>query len=155
MKSEGIIVEELFKKCIEEFESIALSKKNTIRFDVSLSLSVSADKDLLFRVIQNLLDNASKFTPDGGVIHLQAKLGLDKKAILSVSDLGLGILPSEISNIFDRFCQARVRQEGCTRGTGLGLAFRRDALKAMGGSIEAMSKPNGGEYIRRSITLRG
>jgi two-component system phosphate regulon sensor histidine kinase PhoR len=110
-----------------------------------------ADKDRLAQVLINLLDNAVKFTPEGGRITVSGSRGSDGM-ILSVSDTGPGIPPSEIDRIFERFYRvdrSRDRREG---GTGLGLAIARHLVQAMGGRIEVESVPGRGTTFR--IVLR-
>lgn len=109
-----------------------------------------ADRDRLAQVLINLLDNAVKFTPEGGRIALSAAAA-DGRVILSVSDTGVGIPPEEVGRIFERFYRvdrSRDRREG---GTGLGLAIAKHLIQAMGGSIEVESAPGAGTTFRLSL----
>lgn len=123
-------------------EAAARAKKLEITSAVPEDLVVAADPDLLGRVVQNVLDNAVKFTDFGGGVALAARRegGL---AALMIADGGPGIAAEGLPQLFDRYHQASVRP-GALRGTGLGLAFCREALQLMGGSIEAASKPGEG-----------
>lgn len=125
-------------------------KKLEIAADVPAGLRVEADPELLSRVIQNVLDNAVKFSPMGGVVAVSARADAGQ-AELTVKDSGPGIPPEELPKVFDRFHQARARRLGKLQGTGLGLAFCRESLKLMGGGIAASSKP--GEGAAFSIRL--
>ncbi|MGH9797388.1 MAG: HAMP domain-containing sensor histidine kinase, partial [Candidatus Polarisedimenticolia bacterium] len=112
---------------------------------------VLADRDRLAQVLINLLDNAVKFTPDGGKVGLTASAG-GGRVILAVSDNGVGIPQDEIGRIFERFYRvdrSRDRREG---GTGLGLAIAKHLTQAMGGSLEVESVQGAGTTFR--ITLR-
>jgi two-component system phosphate regulon sensor histidine kinase PhoR len=112
---------------------------------------VLADRDRLAQVLINLLDNAVKFTPDGGRVGLAASAG-GGRIVLAVSDNGVGIPQEEIGRIFERFYRvdrSRDRREG---GTGLGLAIAKHLTQAMGGNIEVESAPGAGTTFR--ITLR-
>jgi PAS domain S-box-containing protein len=100
--------------------------------------SVWADPHRVEQVLYNLLDNAIKYTPDGGAIEIVAAAS-DAEVTVSVTDDGLGIPPEELDRLFDRFqrgASARMRQ---IKGTGLGLAICRGIVEAHGGRIWAES----------------
>jgi two-component system sensor histidine kinase KdpD len=96
-----------------------------------------ADPALLEQVLVNLLDNAVKYSPAGGIISVSGRLVGDRVA-LSVVDEGIGIAPDDLPYVFDSFYRAR-RQDRVGPGTGLGLAIARGLMEAMGGTIEAQS----------------
>ena len=96
-----------------------------------------ADPALLEQVLVNLLDNAVKYSPSGGIISVTGRLMGDRVA-LSVVDEGIGIAPDDLPYVFDSFYRAR-RQDRVGPGTGLGLAIARGLMEAMGGTIEAQS----------------
>lgn len=107
------------------------------------------DTVLLARVLQNLVSNASKFTPPGGQISVDiAPPPLGKAIHIRVRDTGMGIRPEALPHIFERFYQAR---NGDRRGSGLGLYFCRLAIEAHGGTIRAVSQLGSGTAI--TITL--
>ena len=126
-------------------------RSQALRAEVPAGLpAVLADRDRLAQVLINLVDNAIKFTPDGGRILIGAAAA-DGRVLLSVSDTGIGIPPGELGRIFERFYRvdrSRDRKEG---GTGLGLAIAKHLTQAMGGTIEAESAPGSGTTFR--ITL--
>jgi two-component system, OmpR family, sensor histidine kinase KdpD len=97
----------------------------------------AADAALLEQVLVNLLDNAVKYSPPGGIISVSSRPAGDRVA-LSVSDEGVGIMPDELPFVFDSFYRAR-RLDRVGPGTGLGLAIARGLMEAMGGMIEAQS----------------
>jgi signal transduction histidine kinase len=111
------------------------------RRGLTLALSIpddlpeaSADPDLFDRVLHNLVGNAIKFTPAGGCVTVSVR-GEDGCLALSVSDTGPGIPPQVLSRLFQKF----VRGPGQAHGSGLGLAFCKLAVEAMGGRIWAES----------------
>ena len=109
-----------------------------------------ADRDRLAQVLINLLDNAVKFTPEGGRIGVGAAAG-NGRVVLSVFDNGVGIQPEDLGRVFERFYRAdrsRDRREG---GTGLGLAIAKHLVQAMGGTIEVESRPGAGTTFRVSL----
>jgi two-component system phosphate regulon sensor histidine kinase PhoR len=130
-------------------------RSQTLRVEVPSGLpGVLADRDRLAQVLINLVDNAIKFTPDGGRILIRAAFE-DRRVILSVSDTGIGIPPGELGRIFERFYRvdrSRDRKEG---GTGLGLAIAKHLTQAMGGTIEAESAPGAGTTFRITLPAGG
>jgi len=126
----------------------AEAKRQTLSFEVPGDLPwLLANSDGLARVLINLLDNAVKFTPEGGEITLSAFQAAGR-VVLSVTDSGVGIPSEEIARIFERFYRvdhSRDRQEG---GTGLGLAITKHLTQAMGGTIDVESAPGRGTTFR-------
>ena len=148
-KRAPIRLAEVVQTEIAEQEAVARAKSVEIVSAIPRELVVEADADLLSRVVQNLLDNAVKFTPLGGKVSLTARAG-GGQAELSIADTGPGIAPEELPHLFDRFHQARARRAGKLQGTGLGLTFCREALKVMGGTIAVASRPSEGtEFLIR------
>ena len=129
----------------------AEARHQTLALEVPDDLpAVLADRDRLAQVLINLLDNAVKFTPEGGRIALSAR-GVDGRVILAVSDNGVGIPASDLPRIFERFYRvgrSRDRREG---GTGLGLAIAKHLTQAMHGTIEVESAPGTGTTFRVSL----
>jgi signal transduction histidine kinase len=138
----------IVRQCVEEQSLLARERRLALRVDVPDGLMVLADAQLLPRVVLNLLNNALKFTPEGGSVSLAA--GGRGPVELRVEDTGPGIAPEEIPRLFDRYHQARARREGRIQGTGLGLAFCRQASAAMNGDIRVESTPGeGSRFILR------
>lgn len=134
---------------IAEKDVAARDKQVRISSTVPDAIVVEADPELLSRAVQNVIDNAVKFTPMGGSVGLSARVD-GGQAELSIKDTGPGIPTEELPLLFDRFHQARARRAGKLQGTGLGLTFCREALKIMGGSIVAASKVSEGtEFLLR------
>lgn len=103
------------------------------------SVWIEIDTDKMTQVIDNILNNAIKYSPDGGKITVSMKT-TDDQMILSISDQGLGIPKEDLPNIFDRFYRvdkARSRAQG---GTGLGLAIAKEIIKQHKGFIWAKSE---------------
>jgi two-component system sensor histidine kinase ResE len=99
-----------------------------------------ADGDRLAQVFTNLVDNALKFTPQGGSIHLRASVSKGEMN-LTVADTGLGMTPEVQSHIFERFYQADAsRSGGEGHGAGLGLAIVHEIVQAHGGRISVRSR---------------
>jgi len=103
--------------------------------------AVLADRDIIQRVLVNLLDNALKFTPSGGRVWVKVKPETEVMRV-EVIDTGLGIPPEDRIRIFEKFTQVQ-GQIGTRRGSGLGLAFCRMAVEAHGGHIWVEDGPKG------------
>jgi two-component system, OmpR family, sensor kinase len=109
---------------------------------------VHGNEDYLRQLLTILLDNAFKFTPPGGRVTVEG--ALDSETVwVAVSDTGVGIKPSEVSRIFERFYRAN--NVGSTDGTGLGLSIARHIAAQHGGRIEVDSAPDRGS--RFTVTL--
>lgn len=125
------------------------SKNLAWQLDVPRELkSVHANLHLLRLVMDNLVDNAIKFTEAGGRVAITCCVdaGLPGVAI-SVADTGCGIPDEEQSRVFERFYQVERARSGGARGTGLGLSIVRHAMSAMRGSVELHSKPGEGTTV--------
>lgn len=113
-------------------------------------LWVEIDPDKMIQVIDNIMNNAIKYSPDGGQITCRL-LETHNNVILSISDQGLGIPKKDIGKVFDRFYRvdkARARAQG---GTGLGLAISKEVVKAHGGNIWADSQEGEGSTFHISL----
>lgn len=110
--------------------------------------AIEADRDRLSQALSNIIDNALKFTPDGGEVRVAA--GREAEAIcISVSDSGPGIPQDQLPHLFDRFWRAEGSQR--KKGVGLGLAISKGIAEAHGGRIEVTSQP--GQGARFTIVL--
>ena len=102
-------------------------------------LSVVGDRARLVQVLQNLLRNAVRYTPDGGLIRVVAEpRGQD--VVVMVQDTGVGIEPADLERVFDRFFRSDQRNSRKGGGAGLGLAIARQSVEAMGGTISVESE---------------
>jgi len=132
-----------------------LLAKRAIRLQMVLDempLLARLDPVRIQQVIRNLVANAIKFSPEGGVITITAGFGTDDGLHLSVADQGPGIPPAELEAIFEAFVQSTVTKDGAG-GTGLGLAIARKIVEVHGGRIYAENRAEGGAVFH--ITLPG
>ena len=108
----------------------------------------ASDATLLQLIVDNLLDNALKFTPAGGKVTAALTSDADN-VTLKVTDTGCGIPPEIQDRVFERFFQARASRSGDTavRGTGLGLAIVKHATDRLGGELTLASRPNEGTTV--------
>ncbi len=138
---EFVNINELFNYILDRFDMILKKekdpdqKKYTIQRNITKKdLWVEIDTDKFTQVIDNIMNNAVKYSPDGGVITARL-METKNHVIMSIADQGLGIPRKDIGHIFDRFFRvdkARSRKQG---GTGLGLAISKEVVNLLGGQI--------------------
>jgi signal transduction histidine kinase len=128
--------------------------KITVETDYPSTLPIlELDPELMGRVIHNILDNAIKFTPDGGQIEISAAPSEDNNClILRFKDNGPGIPPDQIEKIFHKYHRV-ANIESRRSGSGLGLAFSRLVVEAHGGEIWAESQPGEGSAFIISLPI--
>ena len=130
--------QELTSRILSQMQN-AFERKNqkaTLQIDAPF---VFADSKRIEQVLVNLIDNASKYTPAGGKIHVSWEQGKDHKVLLKVKDTGPGIPLEHHARLFERFYRvdkARSREQG---GTGLGLAIVKHILQRHGGTVSIES----------------
>ncbi|HEX2524019.1 MAG TPA: ATP-binding protein, partial [Terriglobia bacterium] len=148
-------VPSLIHEVVESIRTIAHSKRQEIVSRIAEALPIlRADRGRLRQVLINLLDNAVKFTPEKGRIVLEVALASHDKGIsVHVRDSGIGIPPSDLPRIFERFYRvdkARSREQG---GTGLGLSIVKHIVEAHGGEIEVRSTVGQGSEFCFTLPL--
>ena len=135
-------LEDLLHQVVEPFAAQAEQAGQVLELDICPgSPTVMGSSERLRSAIANLLDNALKFTPTGGLIRVS--LVQDGETLcLSVADTGIGIPPEEVEMLFNRF--HRGRNAAAYPGSGLGLAIVRAVVQAHGGCVKAENGPSGG-----------
>jgi signal transduction histidine kinase len=118
-------------------------RKHQLVVDVEPNLPpVQADKDRLAQVLLNLMSNAYKYTPDGGIIRLQARRRDAKQVAISVADTGVGMTAEQLAKLGTKFWRA---DNGLQQpGTGLGFAITRNLIELMHGRLDIQSEPGKG-----------
>ena len=135
-----------FNFIIDRFE---LSKSKNVNFRRVLpheDLFVEIDTDKMTQVIDNIISNALKYSPDGGDVYFGISV-LDKYIKVMISDDGMGIPYENVNRIFDRFFRADRARSRAMGGTGLGLAIAQEMIEAHGGKIWAESEEGQGTTI--------
>jgi two-component system, OmpR family, phosphate regulon sensor histidine kinase PhoR len=146
-------VSQLVESCLETSQHRAAEKNIRISVNIAENLpEIAGDRRLLAEVLQNLLDNATQYTPPGGQILVSAETD-DGEVIFTVSDTGIGIPQADQPRIFERFYRvdaARSREVG---GTGLGLAIAKHLVEVHGGRIWVESEVGQGSQFHFSVPL--
>lgn len=136
----------LIQEAVDTLAPIIQNKEQTVKTDIAAGLPfILADPDMIRRVIINLLENAAKFTQQGGTIFVGSR-SEEKMVRIWVEDNGPGIPSSEHERIFDKF--SRLKLSDSPKGMGLGLAYCRLAVQGHGGKIWVESEPGlGSRFI--------
>jgi heavy metal sensor kinase len=124
------------------FQALAEDKRITLECRAPERLPLRGDIRLIQRLLGNLLDNAIKYTPEGGAVDVTLDLNARKEAVIRVKDTGPGISAADLPHIFERFYRGDPSRS--LPGAGLGLSFARAVARAHGGEILAESAPAGG-----------
>lgn len=144
-----VSVSDLIFEAVEAIESTISNKNQAIGYQVAENLSkVMVDQDMIRRVVTNLLENASKYSPEGSNIEVGARQEKDQ-VLIWVQDHGPGIPASEHERIFNKF--TRLKTENGPKGLGLGLAYSRLAVQAHGGKIWVESELGVGSRFTFSL----
>ena len=135
-------------RVVEFMKPAAEKRRQTLELSVNGRLhAVAGDPDYLERAISNLVDNAIKYTPEGGHIRVSARQE-QSQVVVDVTDTGIGIPPQDVPRVFERFYRvdkSRSREMG---GTGLGLSIVKHVVQVHGGSVDVESAVGKGTTFR-------
>ena len=132
---------------VEQMQELAKVKNNTLRYECDKDFSVYADYDRFVQILVNITKNANQFTDNGEIVVKAWNEG--KKAIVEISDTGIGIDESEIKEIWERFYKADVSRKSTKYGeSGLGLAIVKSLVTSHRGTISVKSEVNKGTTFR-------
>jgi heavy metal sensor kinase len=143
MLQEEVALSELLPTIVDQVRLLAAQKEIAITQEIGERVDVEGDLDLLIRLFLNLLDNAIKYTPPGGMVTVAAQAEAEEVVIV-VSDTGAGIEAEHLPHLFERFYRVegdRARPAGGEGhgGAGLGLAIAAEIVRVHGGTIRAKS----------------
>lgn len=140
-------LEELLADLVEVFQPLAQRKSITMNVGSMESMpKIRVDRDKLYEVLANLLENAIKFTPSGGRVHIGAQVLDDRHIKMNVSDTGCGISEEHLPKIFDKFYRVQPGAEPVA-GSGLGLAIAKGLVELHGGIMSVESAPGKGSHF--------
>jgi heavy metal sensor kinase len=138
----------IVRQACELFEPTAEDKKVSLGYDVPDRTHLIGDTPMIQRMLSNLLDNAIKYTPSGGIVNIAVSES-EAQVVVAVKDTGIGISHTDLPRIFERFY--RCDQSRSQTGIGLGLSLARAIARAHGGDITVTSTPNQGSTF--TVTL--
>ncbi len=146
-------VAELIEACAHQFADAAAARRIELRTEPPPDdVAALADEEGLRTILNNLVDNAVKYTPEGGRVTIRGLLA-EGTVVLEVQDTGIGIAPDDQARVFERFFRvdkARSRELG---GTGLGLSIVKHRAQSFGGLVSLESTPGRGSTFRVQLPV--
>lgn len=150
LNRQSVDVSALMEELVELYRYIAEEKHIDIRTDVVSGLAIYADPNRMRQALGNLLDNAVKYTPTGGRVDVSVKQE-DRYVIVAVTDTGIGILPENLTKIWERLF--RGEESRLQHGLGLGLSFVKSIIEVHGGHVDVLSSPGTGSTFSVHLPL--
>lgn len=151
-KFEPLDVDEIITNCLQDFKGTLERKNISFEKDISKISRIMGDKDRFIEVVSNLLDNAVKFTPDGGNISIKVYDEADMVHLV-FSDSGIGIPEDIIPKLFTRFYQVDASTARRYGGTGLGLYIAKNIVDAFNGKIWIESEIGRGTKVHMLLPV--
>lgn len=136
----------------DEVRVLAQDKSIALCSSTEENVCVEGDRTRLQQVVANLIDNAIKYTPEGGTVEVRVRREADK-ALLEVSDNGVGIPTTAIPHVFERFYRVDKARSRASGGAGLGLSIVKAICTAHGGEISVASEEGQGSCFRVELPL--
>ena len=144
LKKEKLNINKIIEENLTAFDEIMKDKKQSLQKELAKDMPyISADLDKITQVFVNLLNNAIKYSPEGGTITVKS-VNLEKEIMIEVSDMGEGIAPENIDKIFDKFTRVTAEKK---EGTGLGLPIAKDIVVLHKGRMWAKSEASQGSQF--------
>ena len=143
---------ELAKTTVEQMNLLAEDKGIAITCDAGQPVPVNGNRVRLKQVIVNLLDNAIKYTPAKGAVHLRV-LAVNGHAVLEVEDTGIGIPPEALPHVFDRFYRVDKSRSADSESAGLGLAIVKSICAAHGAEVRGAERRGQRQLLSRPAAV--
>ncbi|MYM36698.1 HAMP domain-containing protein [Duganella sp. FT94W] len=149
---EEISMTDLLCQIADDASYEAASQQRSVVREGDADVQVTGQPELLGRAIENVVRNAIKHSPEGGVVQLQVSMQPDARQLLiSVLDRGPGVSPADLDTIFQPFYRA---SNASAEGHGLGLAIAQHVIEAHGGSIKASNRAGGGLCVEMRLPVK-
>ncbi len=142
--------EGMVRQGVSALEPFAAANHVAVGLDVRVRRDVLVDGQRLGQVVMNLLDNAIKFSPEGGTARVRARIKGDE-VFVEVSDTGIGIAEQDLPHIFRPFTQVDMSETRSVGGVGLGLSISKSIVEAHGGKMGIISEPGKGSTFWFSV----
>lgn len=153
LRRDDVRLDQLFKSLEQDYRQSASKKNIELRFDLPPKLpAIQGDRDKLSIVLQNLLGNAIKYTPEGGDVNVGVDLSATELSI-DIRDSGIGISKEDQEHVFEKFYRANDPRLGDITGSGLGLALAYEIIRLHGGDMTVESELNEGSTFRVTLPI--
>lgn len=150
LKLSNVLLSELIYNILSSYALTLDSKKIEVKSDLQ-AIYLTCDDNKIYTVIDNLISNAIKYTPQHGVINLRI-YQKNENAVIEVDDEGPGVMASDKAKIFDPFYRGHAKHQSLVNGTGLGLSIAKEFVEAHGGKISLIPS-NFGAHFRVSLPI--
>ena len=139
LRREMMCLSNAVKEAVRRLAPLASDRGQAIEVALHSDCDMFADPAKLQQVIYNLIDNAIKYTPDGGMVRISLDL-VGRDAVLRIADTGVGIPKEDLPHVFERFYRVDKARSRETGGTGLGLSIVQQIVRLHGGNIDVQSE---------------
>jgi two-component system sensor histidine kinase/response regulator len=150
---ETINLHSVVKDCVALLHESSNNKNIKIVQDITEPIMVFADNNMLQTILRNLISNAIKFTPKGGMVKISAKISDERNAVISVQDTGIGMNPEMISSLFSPGARTGRNGTDGEPSTGLGLLLCKEFVEKHGGKILIESEEGKGSVFTFTIPV--
>jgi two-component system phosphate regulon sensor histidine kinase PhoR len=148
MHFRDVAIAEVIREVLKTMAPQAAAKRIAIEENLPAEIPpVCADRDRVFQILLNILDNAVKFTTEGGAIKITAIQKDTETVAVHIADTGIGIPKNEIPRLGERFYRVEKTRSRDSGGTGLGLSIVKHLMAAHGGRMEINSTPGQGTTV--------
>jgi len=153
LKLKEVDVHEIIRECLGNFKLQISERNGNLEANLdAVQHMVIADKDHLANIINNLLDNANKYSPENPVIRVKT-VNTNRKLQISVEDRGIGISKENQKHVFKKFHRFQTGNIHNAKGFGIGLFYVKTLIEKMGGTVELKSELNKGSCVTLSFTI--
>ena len=153
LRREMMVFADTVRESVSRLEPLAKKRKQTIKTEISDSCEMFADPGKLAQVCYNIVENASKYTPEGGSIRVTLRR-VGRDAVLEIADTGVGIPEADLPHVFDRFYRVDKARSRDTGGTGLGLSIVQQIVRLHAGSVTVASEMGKGTTFTVQLPVK-
>ncbi len=150
LKLSNVLLSELIYNILSSYALTLDTKKIEVKSDLQ-AIYLTCDNNKIYTVLDNLISNAIKYTPQHGVINLRI-YQKNENVVIEVDDEGPGVMASDKAKIFDPFYRGNAKHQSLVNGTGLGLSIAKEFVEAHGGKISLIPS-NFGAHFRVSLPI--
>ena len=151
LQTRDLDLDEIVQEACALFDALAAERSIEIRCEAVAATSIKGDTSMIQRMIDNLIDNAIKYTSPGGRVEVGTRMEADGWVVITVQDTGAGISADDLPHIFDRFY--RCDPSRSTSGSGLGLSLVKAVAEAHKGSVAVSSRSSKGSRFEVKLPV--